>query len=138
MGRVLPGSSNTTRIGFCRHPLSTGWGAGIGSIFRGIFRALLPIAKSAGRTFGKQALRTGAEIASDILAGENVKRAASKRARTAAATLLREAQQQIQEGDGLGRRVGETSIKGTATVPKNQSQRTKRTKVSDQLGVYYK
>ena len=48
-------------------------GGGLGSIFRSIFRAILPIAKSAGRVVGKQALRTGSELASDLIAGKNLK-----------------------------------------------------------------
>ena len=35
-------------------------GAGIGSFFRGIFRAVAPVLKSVGKTVGKEALRAGA------------------------------------------------------------------------------
>ena len=48
-------------------------GAGLGSVFRSLFRAILPVAKSAGKTIGKRALRAGAEIASDLVSGKNLK-----------------------------------------------------------------
>ena len=42
-------------------------GAGLGSIFSGLFRTLFPILRTVGKTVGKQALRTGAQVASDVL-----------------------------------------------------------------------
>ncbi len=53
-------------------------GAGLGSLFRGLFRAILPVAKNVGKTVGRQALRTGSEIASDVLAGRSIKEAAEQ------------------------------------------------------------
>ena len=44
-------------------------GSGIGNIFRGIFKLLLPVAKRVGRTVGKQALSTGSRIAGDLIEG---------------------------------------------------------------------
>jgi len=54
-------------------------GAGLGSLFRGLFRAILPVAKSGGKSVGRQALQTGTEIASDVLAGKSLKDAAEER-----------------------------------------------------------
>ena len=123
-------------------------GAGLGSIFRGLFRFLLPVAKSAGKAVGKQALATGAQIASDVVGGANIKTAAKRRARAGAAKLMKRAARKIQTGKGLGRRPPKKraarkkprkSIKRTqkrkATTTRRQ---TKKRKVADQLGFYYK
>ena len=40
-------------------------------IFRGIFKFLLPVAKSVGKTVGKQALSAGSNIAADLLQGQS-------------------------------------------------------------------
>ena len=120
-------------------------GGGLGSIFRGIFRALLPIAKSAGKTVGRQALRTGAEIASDVLSGSNLKDSVKRRSRTAAATLATKAAKKMQ-GGRLGKKPVSKTIKGQAIkkkasrkrkAPRKQSK-GKRQKLQDILGVYYK
>ena len=50
-------------------------GGGIGNIFRSLFRMILPTAKSAAATVGKQALSTGAQIASDLVQGRDIKEA---------------------------------------------------------------
>ncbi len=107
-------------------------GAGVGSIFSGLFRALLPLAKSAGKAIGKQALRSGAEIASDVLAGQSLKQSTKRRSKAAAGKLLAQAQKRIQGGRGLG-------IKGTKSRSRTISRKTTRKKkVTDQLGAYYK
>jgi hypothetical protein len=66
-------------------------GAGLGSVFRGIFRALLPIAKTAGKSIGRQALATGAQIASDVVSGKPIKEAVKRRGKAGATNLLRKA-----------------------------------------------
>src|SRR5215831_17116286 len=45
-------------------------GHGLGSIFSGLFRFALPLLKSLGISVGKQALRTGAQIATDVADGQ--------------------------------------------------------------------
>ena len=125
-------------------------GAGLGSIFRGLFRFLLPVAKSAGKAVGKQALATGAQIASDVVAGTDIKTAAKRRARAGAAKLMKRAARKIQTGKGLGRRPRKKkratkrkkprkSIKRTGKRKATTTRRqTKKRKVADQLGFYYK
>ena len=100
-------------------------GAGIGSIFRGLFRALLPALTSVGKTVGKQALTTGAQIASDIVAGESIKEAAKNRSRQGAAKLFQAAADNLQQGGRKRKRVAKSKPK-------------KRTKLTDQLGFYLK
>lgn len=129
-------------------------GSGLGSLFRGIFRTILPVAKSVGKTVGKAALSTGAQIASDVVAGKNIKEAAEERGRMAAAQLLdkavnklntptttgkrrkkRKQQQQPQGGRGLGVRGKRKTTSGVENTIKRK--KTKRTKVQDQFGIYY-
>ena len=104
-------------------------GAGLGSIFRGILRFVLPFAKSAGKTVGREALRSGASIVQDLLEGEPLEASVKQRAEQAVQRILR------QKGKGLGRPSG----KGPKALPikgRAQRKKTKRQKV-DSLGLYY-
>ena len=51
-------------------------GYGIGSIFRGLFRAALPITKQQGKAIaknvGRKAIKTGVRLASDALRGRDM------------------------------------------------------------------
>ena len=113
-------------------------GGNLGSIFRGIFRALFPLAKSAGKAIGKQALRTGAEIASDVVGGTKLSESIKRRGKSAAANLMTKAATKLQEGGRLGKRPN--SIKGGPQQKKRitKPRKTQKTKQVDQLGVYYK
>ena len=53
-------------------------GHGLGNILRSLTRFALPILKKGARSFGKQALRTGMNIAQDAMQGRNIKSAAKK------------------------------------------------------------
>src|SRR5215469_18084241 len=54
-------------------------GHGLGSIFAGLFRFAMPLLKSLGITLGKQALRTGARIESDVAQGQSFTDSTKKR-----------------------------------------------------------
>ena len=54
-------------------------GYGLGSLFRGLFRSVLPLVKSGLKTIGKETLRNGALVAGDIAAGQKPKDAIIKR-----------------------------------------------------------
>lgn len=54
-------------------------GHGLGSILSGLFRSAVPILKKGLSFFGKQALRTGAQIANDVADGRSFKDSAKKR-----------------------------------------------------------
>ncbi|GFW59969.1 uncharacterized protein F54H12.2 [Trichonephila clavipes] len=54
-------------------------GYGLGGIFLRLFRAALPFLVKGGKAVGKEALRTGTRVVSDVLPGENFKIAARKR-----------------------------------------------------------
>jgi hypothetical protein len=54
-------------------------GHGLGSILSGLFRSAVPLLKRGLSFFGKQALRTGAQIANDVVDGHSFKESAKKR-----------------------------------------------------------
>ena len=123
-------------------------GSGIGSIFGSLLRSVLPIAKSAGKAIGKEALRTGMSVASDALAGENFKQSLENNARASASRLLNKANRRIsskpnkkrrQRGAGLGSRPVKRSV---ASLTKNKKSKPRKPVIrrkklrADQLGVY--
>ena len=117
-------------------------GGGLGSLFRSIFRAILPVAKTAGRVIGKRALKAGAEMASDLVAGKNFKKSLAHRGKAAASDLLAQAANGLKGGRLVKRKKQKTqkkkrlsSIKGAA---KKKRGTRKRKRTGDQLGVYFK
>ena len=58
-------------------------GHGIGNILGSLFRSAVPLLKQGAKTLGKEALRTGVEIAGDVLDGRNIKEAARMRTKAA-------------------------------------------------------
>ena len=54
-------------------------GHGLGSILGGLFRGAMPMIKRGLAAFGKQALRTGLEMANDVADGYSVKSSAKQR-----------------------------------------------------------
>ena len=51
-------------------------GHGFGSLFSGLLRTVAPLIRRGAFALGKRALTTGAQIAGDVVAGKNVKKAA--------------------------------------------------------------
>ena len=106
-------------------------GGGLGSIFRILFRAILPLVKSAGKAVGKRALKTGAEVASDLISGRDLKHSLTTHGKQAAGELLDKATKKMQGGN-----VG--SIKGKRKPRKATKQKLvkigKRRVVKTQLG----
>ena len=120
-------------------------GAGLGALFKGIFRSVMPVVKKVGKTVGKAALTTGAQIASDALAGENMGVAAEKRGRAAAKRLIDQAinqmepqpkrRRRVQKGKGLGIRPT-NKVQTSGTVRKGIKAKRGRPKKSDTFGAY--
>ena len=85
-------------------------GMGIGSFFRGLFRAVAPIVRSVGKTAGREALRAGAGILTDTLQGRDIKDSLNEHGRKAIGNTLKETgdiiQRRPQVGRGLGTRKG--------------------------------
>ena len=63
-------------------------GHGFGSLFGGLLRSVAPLIKRGALALGNRALKTGAQIAGDILSGENIRTAAKRRTKTAGRYLL--------------------------------------------------
>ena len=63
-------------------------GHGFGSLFGGLLRSVAPLIKRGALALGNRALKTGAQIAGDILSGENIRTAAKRRTKTAGRDLL--------------------------------------------------
>ena len=63
-------------------------GHGFGSLFGGLLRSVAPLIKRRALALGNRALKTGAQIACDILSGENIRTAAKRRTKTAGRDLL--------------------------------------------------
>ena len=62
-------------------------GHGFGSLFGGLLRSVAPLIKRGALALGNRALKTGAQIAGDILSGENIRTAAKRRTKTAGRDL---------------------------------------------------
>ena len=63
-------------------------GHGFGSLFGGLLRSVAPLIKRGALALGNRALKTGAQIAGDILSGETIRTAAKRRTKTAGRDLL--------------------------------------------------
>ena len=63
-------------------------GHGFGSLLGGLLRTVAPLIKRGALALGNRALKTGAQIAGDILSGENIRTAAKRRTKTAGRDLL--------------------------------------------------
>ena len=63
-------------------------GHGFGSLFSGLLRSVAPLIKRGAAALGKHALTTRAHIASDVVAGQNVKKAAKRRASAAGTDMI--------------------------------------------------
>ena len=79
-------------------------GAGIGSIFRSVFRYLLPIAAPAGQAIGREALETGSRILNNLVKGDvPLKQAVVSEGRAGLKNLLDKASTSLakrQQGQG--------------------------------------
>ena len=104
-------------------------GTGLGSIFRTLFRAILPIAKTAGKAIGKRALQAGADVATDLISGKKLKDTLKVRGKQATGDLLDKAAKKLKGGK-LGRR----TIKGSAKPVARKRKQTKKT-TKDQIGI---
>ncbi|MCP4115361.1 MAG: hypothetical protein GY737_08125 [Desulfobacteraceae bacterium] len=107
----------------------------------------MPIAKTAGKALGKQALRSGMGFAGDVLGGASVKESAIKHAKSGGAKLLHKGQRKLQgpkkrpkrgqKGGGIGKaRRGKKSINTTVKAGKAKGKRKPRQKKEDSLGTY--
>lgn len=86
-------------------------GHGLGSMLSGLFRSAFPLIKRGLASFGKHALKTGLEIANDVVDGSSFKEAAKTRVLPG---IKRFAENEIfssQSGSGKRRRKTRKSVK---------------------------
>ena len=99
-------------------------GYGLGSIFKGLFRWAMPHLQQGAKILGKKALQTGAQVAQDVLDGDDVKTAVSKRAKQALGDMT----SQNSSQSGSGRKATKRKVQSA----KNSSPPGKRVKASPQ------
>jgi hypothetical protein len=83
-------------------------GMGLGNMFRSFFRWFspmfkthaLPVLKTGAQTFGNEAIKTAANIATDALHGKKFESAAKERTAEAVNTLASKATSYFQKGSG--------------------------------------
>lgn len=75
-------------------------GYGLGSVFSSLFRRVAPLLKRGAMTLGKQALKTGVNVANDVLQGDNIGEAFKNRATASAKRLGRKALQKAIDYSG--------------------------------------
>jgi hypothetical protein len=68
----------------------------LGSIFGGLFKAAMPLLKKGAKTLGREALKTGLNIAGDVVQGRNIKQAAQSRLKSTGQNLLQKAKRVLQ------------------------------------------
>ncbi|KAJ8048961.1 hypothetical protein HOLleu_01485 [Holothuria leucospilota] len=78
-------------------------GYGMGNILGGLFRSAMPLFKRGAKALGKEALRTGVEIAGDVLHGTSLRRAAKTRGISAGRRVTKRAASAITEAKNVKR-----------------------------------
>ena len=63
-------------------------GAGFGSFLRGLARAVFPVARTVAKSVGKDLLRTGINVGSDLLAGRDARETLKEHGKKAGVKLL--------------------------------------------------
>lgn len=102
-------------------------GQGLGSIFRGIFRAIWPTIKKVGISAGKEALQAGSEAARDHYnQGVDAKTALKRRGKQALGRTISYLGQELQKGEGLGKRQRTKNIKGLKQRKKTNLRKSKK------------
>ncbi len=100
-------------------------GHGIGGIFRGLMRMVIPIAKQAGKAIGRRALKTAANVAGDVAHGHSLEGAIKRRAGQTVKRAAKQGRRRLQRGKGLGRRGTRNSI-NIAIVKRKPVSKKKR------------
>ncbi len=107
-------------------------GHGLGSILSGLFRSAMPMIKRGLAFFGKQALKTGLEVANDVAEGQSFGNAARRRVPEGINRAISAAGFTNQSGSGRKRRARSASTvrrkKGKRAKSKKSKKRGKKKK----------
>ena len=79
-------------------------GHGIGSFLSGLFRSAWPLIQTGAKALGKQALRTGLQIANDVADGDPIMEAAKRRVPEGIKAFTSSKDFNVQSGSGRKRR----------------------------------
>jgi hypothetical protein len=101
-------------------------GHGLGSIFGGLFKAAMPLLKKGAKTLGREALKTGLNIAGYVVQGRNIKQAAQSRLKSTGQNLF----QKVMDMVGPP---GQRAIKGPAKRKKTRRRQTKQRNTSNDI-----
>lgn len=101
-------------------------GHGIGSLLGGLFRSALPMIKRGLATFGKHALKTGLEIANDVVEGDSLKNAAKRRVPEGIKRFARFENFTNQSGSGRVQSSSKKKRKRPTSIQKNIVKPRKR------------
>jgi hypothetical protein len=101
-------------------------GHGLGSIFGGLVKAAMPLLKKGAKTLGCEALKTGLNIAGDVVQGRNIKQAAEERLKSTGQNLFQKAMDTVGPP-------GQRAIKGPAKRKKTRRRQTKQRNTSNDI-----
>jgi hypothetical protein len=92
-------------------------GHGLGSFLSGLFRNAWPLIQTGAKAFGKQFLRTGLQIANDVVEGQELKESSKRRIPEGIKAFASSANFTNQSGSGRKRR--KRSLKRITKRPKH-------------------
>ena len=95
-------------------------GHGIGGVLKGLFRSAMPLIKKGAKSLGNLALETGAQVAKDVMAGENIKSSVKRRGKQAGKTLVERAIKNVSQ-KGNGRKTRRNQPRKRRNTAKNAS-----------------
>lgn len=78
-------------------------GYGLGGIFRRLFRSAFPFIVKGTKAIGKEALRTGTRVASDVLSGQDFKESVKSRTKESGKHLAQKAINNVESMIGKGK-----------------------------------
>ncbi len=90
----------------------------LGGIFGSVFMSAVPLLKRGAKTLGRESLKTGLNLASEVMEGQNVTKAGKSRLKSAGQNVLQKAIIGVEPA-------GERSIKRAAKEKKPRRRQTK-------------
>ena len=101
-------------------------GYGLGGLLKGLFRVAVPLFKQGAKAVGRTALKTGAQVANDVLQGQDLKSSLKTRGSQARQELQNKAKQKMSKMIGGGKKNKRVTKKTTKRkVNKNMTKRLK-------------
>ena len=102
-------------------------GYGLGGLLRGLFRAAVPLFKQGAKAVGHAALKTGSQVASDILQGGDIKTSLKNRTNQTRRELQTRAKQKALKMIGGGKSKGNKITKRNRLKKKRRKRKSSST-----------